>query len=910
MGASPTWRWARIALPGALATLFAVGAGANPWPGPLEADRFDRIGMAEGLSQGRVFDIHQDRRGFLWIATQNGLNRFDGYSFEIYLNDPANPTSIGNNYIRSIHEDARGRLYLGSGSGVDRLDPVSGHAEHFRHRPGDPTSLPSDAKDYLAPRANGGFWVLSQPGGLVRMTDESGVFDFLALELDSESTQVVDVIEKPDGQLWCLTEEGLKVFDSTGRRLESPSVDIPRKLLGPAPLQGLFEDHTGDLWIYTSDGLYRRPRGQTVEPVPLPPTSHDGDYILRVFEDSRRTLWVATADGVVAIDPTRQDLRRIRHNPAQPRSLSHNLVFNIFEDRSGVLWFGTNDGLSRLAPQRHAFAIYSHDPARPESPSLANVLTIQQTNDGSLWVGTHGGGIDRYDPERLGVRHFRYVAEDPTGISSDIVWALFQDSRGVLWAGTENGLDRFEPTADGRGRFHHLRHRPGDPTSLADGRVLTLLEGSTGHLWIGSSSGLQRMDPTSERFETVPFADDPHPVLALHEDPHGDLWIGTDHGGLHRRSPGGEVEAFLHDPRDPSSLGHNVVAAVLEGTDGTLWIGTLGGGLQRFDPASRTFSGYRRVDGLPNDAVKCLLEDTKGFLWVSTDRGLARFDPRRETFETFDATDGLPTSNFITKSCHRGHEGELFFGSRELVAFQPGQEIDLQDPPAVELIRVEVRDRLEPLIPLGSSPPGSRAYRQLTLTHRDTVIDFAFSALHFAAPQKNRYQYRLDGFDEDWISTGADERHARYTNLDPGQYTFRVRGSNSDGVWSTGEATLEFSVLPSPWRSPWAHTAYALLALAGVAYFLRSQRLEVAHLREVDQLKDALLQEKRRQIATLEELLPMCVSCKKIRDDAGYWQDVEIYITSHTTSEVSHGLCPSCANELYPDVALHPPKEA
>ncbi len=595
----------------------------------------------------------------------------------------------------------------------------------------------------------------------------------------------------------------------------------------------MLQDRLGFLWIGTDDGLNRYDgyRFEVLRNVPGDPNS--------------LSLWLATnGRGILFFDPeTETFLGRVGHDPLRPTSLSGDNVKVFLQDRSGAFWAGTSaEGLNKLLPAAKAFAHYRSDPATGGGLSDDMITAIHEDREGSLWVGTPNGGLNRVAPGQVApgrpiraVEHFRGDPADPTRLDRDDVRAILEDSAGTLWVGTEGGgLHRFDGAV-----FTRYQPVPGDPSSLRDRDVWVLHEDSAGRLWAGTfGGGLSRYDPSIDGFRHYRHdEDDPgslsHDVVrAIHQDAGGALWIGTGGGGLDRLAapdsePPGLFQHYRHRPGDPASLSSDEVLSIHQDSAGTLWLGTHGGGLNRLllgpngDPDRASLRFYTEADGLPSNVVYGILEDDRGRLWMSTNRGLSRFDPGSETFRNYDVSDGLQSREFNSGAYFLGPRGEMFFGGiNGFNAFYPER---IEDNPYVPPVVLTSLKKFNREVPLGTDPA---LLSSVTLSHRESVFSFDFAALSYVAQHKNQYAYRLLGFRDQWTQLGA-KRDVTFTNLDPGAYTLEVRGSNNDGVWNEDGLRLEVIVEPPYWRT-WWFRALAALAAAGLlsaVYLFRTRSI-------------------------------------------------------------------------------------
>lgn len=808
---------------------------------------FERISRAEGLSQSIVEAIVQDRRGFLWFATEDGLNRWDGHRFTVFRSVAGNERSLSYNDVKAVLEDRNGMLWVGTfEGGLNRFDPATGEATRYAHDPADPASLPASTVRALCEDRDGRIWVGTQGGGLARLDKATGRFErFRHDAADPESLAHDDVralLVDGRGVLWVGTfGGGLDRLEADRHRF----LHVPRDGGTSAALlvSALLEDRSGTLWAGTfgegllafdagTGRLVRRPRGAAL---PSP-------FVKALAEDHEGSLWVATDGGGLAkLDRKTGAVTVHRHDRADPASLSTDRVWSVFEDRSRVLWAGTyGGGLSALDLGRKKFLHVRHDPRDPGSLGHDIVWAFHEDPDGTLWVGTDSGGLQRWDRRRNVFRGFRHDPSDPASLSHDTVRALLGDSSGRLWVATNGGgLDRLDRAT---GRFSHHRHDPGDQGSLAHDALRTVYEDRAGTIWIGTyGGGLDRLDPETGRF--AHFRNDPLDPASLSndfvrcilEDAAGGLWVGTEGGGLNRLDrASGTFTRWRAAPDDPGSLSSDHVFALLEDGAGDLWAGTYGGGLNRLRKGTDGFERFTSRDGLSSDAVYGILEDERGRLWVSSNRGLTELDPRTGAVHVWDATDGLQSDEFNGGAYYRTARGEMLFGGiAGFNAFFPSEIVVRTDPAPVVLTELLLANRP---VAVGSGPGGRRLLtrfvgyaEEVVLSHRDDLVSLEFSALHFAAPGKIRYAYRLDGFDRDWIPAGAGQRVATYTGLPAGAYLFRVRASNPDGVWGEQEARLRLVVTPPFWGT-WSFRSSAVLALAAVLAALARHRVRTVRL--------------------------------------------------------------------------------
>ncbi len=829
--------------------------------------RFHHVAREDGLSQSFVYAIVQDRQGFMWFGTQEGLNRYDGFEFTVFAHDPDDPQSISDETIRTIIEDRSGILWIGTDAGgLSRYDPARRVFVNYLHDPEDNSSIADNRVRVIYEDTAGLLWIGTDGSGLDRFDPKTETFEHFrpdpASPQRSVGANVWDILEDSEGTLWVAATSGLSRFDATTRSFvnyvhdQSDSTSISDNFV-----RVLYEDTDNHFWIGTdTGGLNRLDRSAgTFERFvndPADAYSISANCINTIFEDSAGVLWIGTVEGLNVWDPATQSFDRYFHRPDDRYSLAHDTVLSIFEDRGELMWVGTYDGLSVWNETMRAMLHYKHDGNDPASLSADTVTSFAEDSTGTIWIGTFGGGLNALQPDSGRFRHWRHKPDDDGSLASDRVMAVLVDRNDVVWAGTRDaGLSRFDRQT---GRFTHYRHDANDPDSLGADGVTYLLQDAQGGLWVGTfGGGLNYFEPGTQRFTR--FRNDPDDpgslssdrVLVLYEDSRQMLWIGTYGGGMNRFDPSTQtITRFRAEPGKADGLSGDEIYMIEEDAHGDLWIGVKGGGLNRWRSADRalnkvSFERFTELDGLPSATLYSGVRDEAGFLWLSSSRGLSRFDSGALEFRNFDTSHGLQGDEFNLAAGFRAASGQLFFGGMNgFNAFHPERLLAGAGPPQVAITRFQGLDKeFDASLNRSNGEPASLDFRQ-------HVIDFEFAALDFAAPRNNRYRYRLDGLDDDWIDAG-NRRHVRYANLPAGDYTFRVRAMNNDGVWSEQDATVDFRMAPAPWRTWWAYLGYALAAATLVLLALRAQSRRaqqaaaIRHAKELGVIKARLTEAQR-----------------------------------------------------------------
>ncbi len=847
--------------------------------------RFEQLSTEQGLSQSVVNCIFQDSRGFLWLGTQGGLNRYDGYGFKVYEHDAGDPASLSHDWVLTLVEGPSGDLWIATeGGGVSRWRQTTDSFTSYRNDPNDPQSLSGDFIVALAWDPDGSLWIGARDSGLNRFEPsdpqaQAGVFQRFRHRPDDPASLADDRIRAVyvdrSQRLWVGTwGGGLELFERKRQTFSHFRHDPgdPRSL-SDDHVRAITEDPHGALWIGTQAGLNRYdPESGSFErylhdPAVAGSLSHDRVRSLLVDRDGR--LWVGTDGG---LNLWQQESGRLRPgrfasyhpDPKDPYSLGSDQVLALFQDRSGVLWISTvGTGVSKWNPATWEFSQYlSND----RGGTGSTVFAISEASDGALWIGTFGDGLMRLDRDpvnRAPLRRIRYRHDpsDDRSLRDDRVTALLHDRQGTLWVGTVGGgLGRLDRST---GSFEHHRHDPRKDDSLSDDSVTALHQSRDGKLWVATLRGLDLRLPegTFRHFRHHP--EDPESlahdrVFSLAEDPEGRLWLATDGGGLNRLDV--STGAFLrvrHDPQIPRSLSSDELLAVHIDARGRLWAGTKSSGLEKLESLDATsgearFENYSRSQGLPDNTIWGILSEPEGPLWLSTTRGLARLDPETGTVRSYDTSHGLPANELNQGSHFRSASGELFFGTvNGVTAFFPDRLRSNITVPPVVLTRFTRFNE-----PVGFDRPLFDV-DSIELSYSDHFLAFEFSALDFIAPAKNQYRYQLAGFDDAWVDLGR-RRRVDFTDFEPGDYVLRVQGSNSEGVWNEDGLEVRIRVRPPFWAT-WWFRALVLIAAAGavrLGYDLktRSVRRNARRLRELVEARTTELEAAQEQLLRNERL--------------------------------------------------------
>ncbi len=812
---------------------------ADGWPGDDHRYRFGRLSVTDGLSHNVILAVLQDRHGFLWFGTEDGLNKYDGHSFTIYKHHPEDSLSLSDSWITALLEDDEGNLWVGTRQGgLNRFDRES---ETFIRYPfsncddagcSSPERLNNQLVSALFQDSGGQIWI-GTFGGLSRFDRENERFVHYQNESGNpkslSSNRIWCLAEDASGSLWVGTwSSGINRLSLDGdsfTQYRQEHVDGPH--ISSDRIRALLAGRNGDVWIGTSGGGLNRFDPETGR-IDLPMRQLGADEALpdsrvwSLYEDSRGTLWVGTYGGGLArFDPSTKKFRTFVHASDNPHSIASNTIPTIFEDRSGILWLGGDYGASRfnLAQERHVR--YVHDP--DDSASLGNteILSLHQsgTDPHVIWVGTSGSGLDRFDTRKNTFRHYTSRGVPGNVLSNDVVSDIAEDGNGILWAGTRQGLNRLDPHTS---EIEIFQHDPENSSSLSKNAIRAVMVDHTNGVWVGTDGGgLNYLAAESDHF--VHYTHDPfdptslgdYGVQTIFEDSRDRIWVGTFDGGLSRFDR--ETSTFTtyrHVPNDPASLLHSRVVAIHEDAAGHIWLGTFGG-VNRLDPESGEIRSFTREDGLPTEPYFAIEGDGEGALWLTATNRLTYFNPANGTVRHYGDRNGLSPNHYSPGALIVRPGGEVILaGVNGLSRFKPPplEEAHVRRPPLVITAFKKMDDVVSGEI---------FSEQSVSLSYADRFFTFEFAVLDYTDPEEHQYQYLLEGYDTDWQQMSGPIGRASYSNFKPSQhdYVFRIRAANSQGAWNS--FWIRLHVVPPWWSTLW----FRLSAILALGVFVGSAAL-------------------------------------------------------------------------------------
>ena len=829
---------------------------------------FDRLGTQEGLSQAAVSAIAQDQDGFIWVGSQEGLNRFDGYHFETYYHRPADPASLSHDSIWDLLSDTQGNLWVGTDAGLNRYNATNNEFESVAL---DPPSGAASGEDrgaihVLFEDSSGRIWI-GTSAGLVSMNAERQMVHYHHDPLDPESLSagsVRAVFEDSVGKIWVGTElGGLNRFDEVKQNFAHYRSDPDDPVsISDNYIRAIIEVEPGQLWLATFNGGVSILDTQTGTAERLPISEFKRARSL--LKDQDGDVWVGTDSGLHLWNKKIRRFGRYVTDPTDMHSISDNTVFELFQDHGGVIWVGTFNGISKWNARTETFPHFLKSASRDIDLSSNAITSFAESTQGDIWIGTFEG-LSKWDKQTQQFMNFSHL---PLGPHNQLVMSLkfYED---VLWVGTMSGGVTLIKDDVVVGSY---AHDPEDLSSISADAISQIYVDSHEQLWLTTYGGGVNRYLGAGKFRRYPGADLKASVafdsraLGIIEGPGGVMWIATDGGGVMLLDPdSGKVQSLTHQPEDPGSLTSNNVISLLA-VDGSIMVGTRDRGMNLYHVETGQFTGYTKAEGLASDAVYGMLADQQGKIWVSGGKGLSVLDPITGEFTLYDAHHGLQSDDFNSGAYLQLEDGSfLFGGSHGFNAFDPAR---ISGNAYVPPVRITQFSKFNVAQSFGE--PITRM-TEIELAYDDSVIGFEFRAMDFTAPSKNQFSYMLAGFDQAWVNVKG-MRQVTYTNLDAGEYTFKVKGSNNDGVWNPTPTLLKLTVLPPIWATWWAYAVYLVLVLGGL------YQLQVANARRLR--REAELRYSARLQLYIESL-DLASDCVLIAD-----ADKKLMYANHATARI------------------------
>ena len=846
----------------------------------VEANRrFENFDIEDGLSQNTVTAMMQDDSGYMWFTSFDGLNRFDGYEFEIYRNSLGHEKSISDSYTLSLLKDKDDTFWVGTFyGGLNFYDQKNKTFTSFQKDKNDPNSLSNNRVTSIIKSASGKLWIGTYGGGVNVFDPKSLRFKRLFLAEDGEynsSHNTINIIfEDSKNKIWVGTYGGgLFRYDAKTFKYTHFQQSNEQGSLSHNSVTSILEDDSGIVWVGTEGGgLNRFDSAQDnftfYQFDPTNSNSISDNTIKALMVDEKKRLWVGTNNGLNILDRERNTFERIYKNDLDTHSLCSNSITGIYQARNNIIWVSCfTKGLSKYNMQSEQFGHIKFN----HSLSSNNVWGLMEDSDGNIWSGSDGGGLSRYNPETKRIDNYRHDPKKIDSISSDQVWSVIEERPNMIWVGTKHkGLDLFDLNT---GKVKHFLHEKNNSNSLHNNYVISLFKDSSELLWIGTYKGLCIYDRKQDRFfQLTENSVNPHKlnktaILFIVEDSKNDMWIGTYGAGLIHYERGTEkITLHRRDKDNPTGIAGEGISAIYEDSKGNIWVSSMDAGLFKIDD-DKNVTTYTEEQGLLSLNIYSVLESNSGDIWVTSNSGISKLDLASNKFTNYDASVGVQSNEFNSGAQLKTRTGRIGFGGiNGYNLFNPDDiESDIEkNLVSISEMRVfNKKVRMNDLIleKNKSTKNRSRNYAlsrnisyndNIVLTYKESLFSFEFSALNFANTKTVEYAYKLDGWQENWVYTDYKSRHATFTNIPAGEYTLLIK-SGKDNQWSKNVRQLNILITPPPWKTWWAYTTYVSLLIYSIFWYVRHQRLKILY--------------ERKQVAKERELNAKLVKMDGMKDN-------------------------------------------
>jgi signal transduction histidine kinase/ligand-binding sensor domain-containing protein/DNA-binding response OmpR family regulator len=831
---------------------------------------FSHLNVNDGLSQNQINCIFRDSKGFVWFGTNAGLNRFDGLSFEVFSEEKSENGSIKNSTINAIAEDKNGDLWIGTGNGVSVLNSLTYKFTDFDYR----TLSPYSCGDIyyintLTADNFGNIWIGTNNGVFYHDILQGSTVRILIDQTNCNLPQnsILSIVPDHSGNIWMSTKNGFIVrYDPVKKKIDKFRIpDESDKVTNS--ITRLFVDRDNDLWVGNLFGLYIFHIGSQKWETRFMDKNDGLEGLKRIGAISQNTdgmIWVASdGGGAFVFDKADREMTNIRHQPFDELKISSDGLSFVYCDSQGIVWLGTTKkGVNFYKKDINKFRIYRNMAGDPNSLSHNDANALVEDQKGNIWIGTDGGGLNYLDRKTQKITRFKHDNQSGNSLSSNIIVSLYMDHLNKLWIGTYfGGLDQYDPST---GKFSVYRHKFGDTTSVSDDRIYGINEDSQNNLWVGTwGNGLNLLDRRTgkfRRFTTQNSALCFDMITSIYRDKANLLWFSTEYGLSAFDSSDGRFKTYQKSDSSKHAISDNNVMNCFEDSRGFFWICTKNG-LNLLDRKNSHFRHFSINDGLPSNSLHGIVEDKNRDLWISSKNGIARMEIKNVKniynfdfkITSYNVTDGLQGKEFNRSSALCTSDGEIFLGGPDgLNAFYPG-EIK-EDTSVAKMIFRDFRI-FNKSVNYGQNYDGRILLEKpvfntdkIKLKYRENSFTIEFIALNFFHPDKNKYAYKLEGFDNQWINTDGKNNSATYTNLNNGTYTFRVK--ELKGKSSGNEISLVIVVLPPFWKSWLAYILYVILisllfvllrrlilVRERINMRIEQERVEAQHIHEIDSLK-------------------------------------------------------------------------
>ncbi len=818
-----------------LALLCCKNLYAQQLSGPQNV-KFTHINTGDGLSQSTVTSILKDRYGFMWFGTEDGLNKYDGYRFTIYRKNLSDKNSIAGNSISALYEDKAGNLWIGTKEGLSRYNRHNDTFINYYNDDANPNSLTNSSINAICEGDNGNIWVGTFINLNVLNPKTNKIVRYIADGKPGSLsyTRVTKILKDSLQRMWVATNKGLNLFNPKTKKFTSYYHNaLDKNSLNSDYVKALADGGKGNLLIGMDDGgmdIFNPKTGVFTHNInkkeDVTSLGHNNVHV--IAPTGAGNFWIGTEEGVDFYSARNKTFTTYKNSPADNTSLSGSSVRSVLVDNLGTLWVGAaSAGISMYDKSLTLFKVYRYLYGDPRGLSAKEVTAFADAGNENVWVGTDGGGLNLFDKKNNTFSYYLHQEKVKKGLSANNILTLLKSKTGNrLWIGSySGGLDLFDIS---KNTFTNFKKGSG-VNQLSHGSVFALMEDSKSNLWIATNGGgVNILDPSMKKITKLRSELNNEQTISndvircFYEDKNGDVWIGTYNAGISIYHPATRKITRLNKAN--SNLSNNIISCIVADKKGNIWVGT-GSGLNKYVRGKKQFIVYTTAHGLANNNIYSIIEDDNDCLWLSTNMGLSRFDVPKNTFKNYTLKNGLQNHEFKLNSGFRAPSGEIYFGGvNGFNTFDPEAVTENKNIPPVVITGFELFNK--PVIAGAPNSPLTKSINDthgITLNYKQSIFTFEFSALDYTVPEDNDYAYMLEGFENDWNYVGNQHR-ATYTNLNPGDYTFRVKAANNDGVWNEKGTAIHIVITPPFWLTWWFKLLVALFIIL-ILYIIYNYRV-------------------------------------------------------------------------------------
>ena len=797
--------------------------------------KFKHINNEDGLSNSTVESVLQDHRGFMWFGTRNGLNRYDGYEIITYKNIENDSTSLSDDYITYLFEDRHHDLWVGTLNGLNKFDLNTNKFKRYKSKIQSSKTSTLDLISCIYEDRKGKIWVGTAGNGLNFIDEEEhSLFQYTQKKYTNHfGGDVKDFLEDKKGNFWMATDAGLYYLDSKTNRFNT--IQNLKKFR----LNNIIEGNDGHLWLGTTDNglLLFNPKNNNIKQYKHQDKNSESlgsDQIRAMILDQHHRLWVGGVNGGLDLfDTNRQTFQHFENEAGNIKSLSQRTVSAIYEDKQGNLWIGTHrGGVNLYSPKSEKFTLYQREPNN-NSINYNDVKAFCETTDGSVWIGTDGGGLNLFNKKTKTFTFYKYNPFDNSSLGSNAVLHIMEDKQKDIYVGTwGGGLNLYHTKTK---KFTRYKQQTKQVNTISSNYVQKTFEDSRGKIWICTYyGGLNIFNKKTETFKQIVFGAGAktkifgNNMIAIEEDSKGNIWIGTDDGGLNCYHP--KTDSFTHyfdkEAKKPD------LRVIFTDRKHRIWIGQYG--LYLYHEKEDKFKIFTNKAGLATAYIKGITEDKDGIFWISTSNGITKINPETLEFKKYNSADGLQGLEFEANAYLKTRDNEMYFGGvNGFNTFYPDEIISNNFAPPIYITGFQIFNK--PITPNAKDSPLTKDIsitKEIRLSYQQSSISFSFASLNYIASENNHYAYQLSGFRDDWNEVGP-VRTASYTNLDPGEYIFKVKASNNDGLWSPTQTMIKIIIEPPYWATWWFRLLIGICLIYATYLSLNFKRkLEIRALEE------------------------------------------------------------------------------